>query len=48
MVGGRSIALFHNANWDAVIECLPGTGEFRHAPDGAGEHLMCKFRSTQS
>ena len=46
----QSIAFFHNANWDAVIECLPaclGPGETpRHAPIAAGPHLMGKFRST--
>lgn len=46
----QSIAFFHNANWDAVIECLPsclGPGEEpRHAPIAAGPHLMEKFRST--
>lgn len=43
----QSIAFFHNANWDAVIDCLPGTGEPHYEPVGAGEHLMRKFRSTQ-
>jgi isopenicillin N synthase-like dioxygenase len=47
----RSIAFFHNANWDALIECIPtclGPGEVpRHEPVGAGRHLMDKFRSTQ-
>ena len=46
-----SMAFFHNANWDAVIECIPtcvGPGEApRHAPVTAGRHLMDKFRSTQ-
>ncbi len=48
----QSMAFFHNANWDAVIECLPSclaAGESpRYAPVTAGEHLMGKFRSTQS
>lgn len=48
----RSMAFFHNANWDAVIECVPScvaAGEApRHEPVTAGEHLMNKFRSTQS
>ena len=44
----QSIAFFHNANWDAVIEALPGTGAPHHAPITAGRHLMDKFRSTQS
>lgn len=46
----RSIAFFHNPNWDAVIECLPGcaeTGAPVHPPVAAGRHLMDKFRSTQ-
>jgi isopenicillin N synthase-like dioxygenase len=46
----QSIAFFHNANWDAVIEALPtcvGPDEPpRHAPIAAGPHLMHKFRST--
>jgi isopenicillin N synthase-like dioxygenase len=47
----QSIAFFHNANWDAVIECIPSCvaeGESpRYAPVTAGDHLMSKFRSTQ-
>jgi isopenicillin N synthase-like dioxygenase len=47
----QSIAFFHNANWDAVIECIPSclaAGESpRYAPVSAGDHLMSKFRSTQ-
>ncbi len=47
----QSIAFFHNANWDAVIECLPSClapGETpRYDPVTAGRHLMDKFRSTQ-
>lgn len=46
----QSIAFFHNANWDARIECIPSclrAGEApRYAPIGAGPHLMAKFRST--
>jgi isopenicillin N synthase-like dioxygenase len=46
----QSIAFFHNANWDATIECLPtcvSDGEpARYAPIEAGPHLMQKFRST--
>lgn len=44
----QSIAFFHNANWDAVIECLePCRGDgARHQPIAAGPHLMNKFRST--
>lgn len=46
----QSIAFFHNANWDAVIDVLP---ECRVAdvevaePITAGRHLMERFRSTQ-
>ena len=47
----RSMAFFHNANWDAVIECLPAClapGEQpKYPPIVAGRHLMEKFRSTQ-
>jgi isopenicillin N synthase-like dioxygenase len=47
----QSMAFFHNANWDAVIECLPTcTGPDdppRYPPVTAGRHLMEKFRSTQ-
>jgi isopenicillin N synthase-like dioxygenase len=47
----QSMAFFHNANWDAVIECLPtctGPGNApRYPPVTAGRHLMAKFRSTQ-
>ena len=46
-----SLAFFHNANWDAVIECLPtccgDDSPPRYAPVTAGRHLMDKFRSTQ-
>jgi isopenicillin N synthase-like dioxygenase len=46
----QSIAFFHNANWDAVIECLPTclplNTEPKYAPIAAGPHLMQKFRST--
>jgi isopenicillin N synthase-like dioxygenase len=42
-----SIPFFHNANWDARIECIVARGEEpRHPPVFAGEHLMSKFRST--
>jgi isopenicillin N synthase-like dioxygenase len=48
----QSMAFFHNANWDAVIECIPtclaSGDEPRYAPVGAGRHLMDKFRSTQT
>jgi isopenicillin N synthase-like dioxygenase len=46
----QSIAFFHNANWDAVIDCLPTCRDAnepaRYEPMRAGPHLMGKFRST--
>jgi isopenicillin N synthase-like dioxygenase len=46
----QSIAFFHNANWDALIECIPSCldgGEVpRYTPIEAGPHLMSKFRAT--
>jgi isopenicillin N synthase-like dioxygenase len=46
-----SLAFFHNANWDAQIECLPTCSDAdnppRYAPITAGHHLMDKFRRTQ-
>jgi isopenicillin N synthase-like dioxygenase len=46
----QSIAFFHNANWDAVIQCLPTclplNEKPRYAPIAAGPHLMQKFQST--
>jgi hypothetical protein len=45
------MAFFHNANWDAVIECLPTCASAsdppRYGPVTAGRHLMGKFLSTQ-
>lgn len=47
----QSIAYFHNANWEAIIECLPSCltdGESpKYPPIAAGPHLMQKFQSTQ-
>lgn len=47
----RSMAFFHNANWDAAIECIPTCLEPgaspRYAPISAGNHLMEKFRKAQ-
>lgn len=42
-----TMPFFHNANWDARVECIvePG-GRARHEPVLAGAHLMAKFRST--
>lgn len=47
-VGRRlTMPFFHNANWDARIECIAAPGdEARHAPVDAGPYLMSKFRST--
>jgi isopenicillin N synthase-like dioxygenase len=48
----QSIAFFHNANWDARIECIPsclGPGETpKYSPIEAGPHLMEKFRASVS
>ncbi len=42
-----SIPFFHNANWDARIECIVADGAPpRHPPITAGRYLMEKFRST--
>jgi len=42
-----SIPFFHNANWDARIECIVADGDVpRYPPTTAGRHLMGKFRST--
>ena len=47
----QSIAFFHNANWEAIIECLPtcqsASDPPRYEPIAAGPHLMNKFQSTQ-
>jgi isopenicillin N synthase-like dioxygenase len=41
-----TMPFFHNANWDARIECIVAPGEApRYRPVRAGEHLMSKFRS---
>lgn len=41
----QSMAFFHNANWDAVIE--PIGRDPKYPPITAGRHLMDKFRATQ-
>jgi len=42
-----TMPFFHNANWDARVECIVIDGERpRHEPVLAGAHLMEKFRST--
>jgi isopenicillin N synthase-like dioxygenase len=44
-----SIPFFHNANWDARVECIVTGGEEpRYPPTTAGHHLMEKFRSTRT
>ncbi len=48
-VARLSVPFFHNANWDARVECLVADGERpHHPPTTAGRHLMGKFRSTQT
>ena len=46
----QSIAFFHNANYHALVECLPTCVQPdeapRHAPVEAGPHLMSKFHRT--
>ena len=42
-----SVPFFHNANWDATIDCIVTDGaSARYPPTTAGRHLMEKFRST--
>jgi isopenicillin N synthase-like dioxygenase len=45
-----SLPFFHNANWDALVECIPtclaGGEVARYGPVRAGPHLMSKFRAT--
>ncbi len=45
----QSMPFFHNANWDARVECLPSclpaSGVPSYPPVLAGPHLMAKFRS---
>ncbi|MDG1266598.1 MAG: hypothetical protein P8O03_09760, partial [Ilumatobacter sp.] len=42
-----TMPFFHNANWDARVECIVADGErSRHQPVLAGAYLMEKFRST--
>lgn len=42
-----TMPFFHNANWDARIECIVTDGAApRYEPITAGAHLMSKFRST--
>ncbi len=39
----HGMPFFHNANWDAVVSALPGTGEPKYEPVHAGPHLQSKF-----
>ncbi|MFK8024143.1 MAG: isopenicillin N synthase family dioxygenase [Ilumatobacter sp.] len=42
-----TMPFFHNANWDALVECIVLDGaEPRYGPVSAGRHLISKFRST--
>lgn len=45
----QSMPFFHNANWNAKVECLPSclpaNGAPTYPPVLAGPHLMAKFRS---
>lgn len=44
-----TMPFFHNANWDAVVECIISDGEVAlYEPVFAGKHLVDKFRSTVS
>ena len=45
--GRLSIPFFHNANWDATVECIVTDGEAaKYPPITVGRHLVEKFRST--
>ena len=43
----RSVAFFFDANWNALIECVPTCTDAEHPPKYppvlAGEHLMAKL-----
>lgn len=42
-----TMPFFHNADWDARVECITAPGESaRYEPVSAGAHLLGKFRST--
>jgi isopenicillin N synthase-like dioxygenase len=47
----QSLVFFHNPNYDAVVECLPGCSDAgtppKYAPTTSGGHLREKFLSTQ-
>lgn len=44
----QSLVFFHNPNYDALIECLPGTGAPKHPPVTSGDYLRMKFTATQT
>jgi isopenicillin N synthase-like dioxygenase len=43
----QSLVFFHQPNYDAMIECLPGclpaSGQAKYAPISSGDHLLSKF-----
>lgn len=47
----QSLVFFHNPNYDAVVECLPGCADAgnpaKYPPTTSGGHLREKFVSTQ-
>lgn len=47
----QSLVFFHNPNYDAVVECLPGCADAanpaKYAPTTSGGHLREKFLATQ-
>jgi isopenicillin N synthase-like dioxygenase len=46
-----SLTFFHQPNYDAVVECLPGfrdAGQAKYPPITSGEHLMTKIAKMQS
>jgi isopenicillin N synthase-like dioxygenase len=51
-IGSRrqSLIFFHQPNYDAMIECLPGcldNGRAKYAPITSGEHLLMKMQKMQ-
>ena len=46
-----SVVFFHNPNYDAVIECIPGCSDGRvkeYPPTRAGDYLKSKFLAAQT
>ena len=45
---GRSLAFFHQPNWDAEIKCLDTCkgDKVNYHPVRSGPYLMSKFKST--